>query len=38
MISPSKFSTSVAAAAIAFCLGGLGAAIAESTPDTENGR
>jgi hypothetical protein len=38
MISPSKFSASVAAAAIAFCLGGLGAALAESTADTENGR
>jgi len=33
--SLSKFSTSIAAAALAFCLGG---AAAESMPDTENGR
>ena len=36
--SPSKFSTSVAAAALMLCLGGIGGAAAESTPDTENGR
>ena len=35
--SPSKFSTSIAAAAF-LCLGGIGAAVAQSTPDTENGR
>jgi hypothetical protein len=35
--SPSKFSTSIAAAAVLFCLGGLGA-VAGSMPDTENGR
>ena len=36
--SPSKFSSSVAAASLMFCLGGIGAAVAEPTPDTENGR
>jgi hypothetical protein len=36
--SPSKFSSSIAAAAAIFCLGGLGAAAAGSMPDTENGR
>ena len=35
--SPSKFSTSIGAAAF-LCLGGIGAAVAQSTPDTENGR
>src|ERR1035441_7468238 len=35
--SPSKFFTSIAAAAF-LCLGGIGAAVAQSTPDTENGR
>ena len=36
--SPSKFSTSIAAAALMLCLGGNGAAAAQSMPDTENGR
>ncbi len=36
--SPSKFSTATAAAAVLFCLGGLGSAAAASMPDTENGR
>ena len=36
--SPSKFSTSIAATAVFLCLGGIGAAVAQSTPDTENGR
>ena len=36
--SPSKFSTSVAAAALMLCLGGIGGAVAQSMPDTENGR
>jgi hypothetical protein len=36
--SPSKFSTSIAAAAVLFCLAGIGAAAAGSMPDTENGR
>jgi len=36
--SPSKFSISIAAAALVFCLGGAGAAVAQSMPDTENGR
>ena len=35
--SPSKFSRSIAAAALIFCLGGIGAP-AQSMPDTENGR
>lgn len=36
--SPSKLSTSVAAAALMVCLGGTGAAVAEQMPDSENGR
>ena len=36
--SPSKFSTSVTAAAMMLCLGGTGAADAEGMPDSENGR
>jgi hypothetical protein len=36
--SPSKFSTAIAAAAALVCLGGIGAADADSMPDTENGR
>ncbi len=36
--SVSKFSTSIAAAAAMTCLLGIGAAAAESMPDTENGR
>jgi hypothetical protein len=36
--SPSKLSTSAAALALTFCLGGVGAALAQSTPDRENGR
>jgi hypothetical protein len=36
--TPSKLSTSVAAIAVAICLGGAGAALAQSKPDTENGR
>ncbi len=40
--SPSKFSTATAATALNVCLvfflGGTGAAVAQSTPDTENGR
>jgi hypothetical protein len=35
--SPSKYST-IAAAAAMFSLGGIGAAMAQSMPDTENGR
>jgi hypothetical protein len=46
MISPSKFSIPIAAAAVTFCLvlglglclGGVGAVAAQSMPDTENGR
>src|SRR5260370_14305378 len=38
MISPSKFSISIAVAALALCAGGSGAAVAEQMPDTENGR
>jgi hypothetical protein len=46
MISPSKFSIPIAAAAVTFCLvfgvgfcsGGKGAVAAQSMPDTENGR
>jgi hypothetical protein len=38
MISPSKFCTSIAAAVITLCFGSAGAAVAESMPDTENGR
>jgi hypothetical protein len=41
-ISPSKFFTSIAATAVmcsfVYCLGGIGAAAAQSAPDTENGR
>jgi hypothetical protein len=36
--SPSKFSTTIAAIAVLFCLGGSGSALAASMPDTENGR
>jgi hypothetical protein len=36
--SPSTLLTPVAAAAMIFCLGGIGAAVAQSTPDNENGR
>ena len=36
--SPSKFSTALAAAAMFFCVGGSGAAAAQSMPDSENGR
>ncbi len=36
--SPSKCSTSVAAAALMVCLGGIGAVAAEQMPDGENGR
>lgn len=36
--SPSTFSTFVAAAALSFCLGGVGAAGAGGMPDSENGR
>jgi hypothetical protein len=35
--SPSKFSNTLAAAALGFCVGGTGAAAAQSMPDTENG-
>src|SRR5271166_1198455 len=35
--SPSKFPKTVTAAAVAFCIAGTGA-IAESMPDSENGR
>jgi hypothetical protein len=35
--SPSKLSTT-AAAALMLCIGGIGAAVAQSMPDTENGR
>jgi len=46
MISPSKYSIPIAAAAVTFCLvfglgfcsGGKGAVAAQSMPDTENGR
>jgi len=46
MISPSKFSIPIAAAAVTFCLvfgfgfclGGAGTVAAQSMPDTENGR
>jgi hypothetical protein len=37
-MSPSKFSTSIAAAAVIFCFGGTSIAVAESMPETENGR
>ena len=36
--SPSKFSPFFAAAALVFYLGGIGATVAQSMPDTENGR
>ena len=36
--SPSKFSTGIAATALMFCLGGIGAAAAQSISDSENGR
>jgi len=36
--SPSKFSTLIAAAAFTICLSGIAAAVAQSLPDTENGR
>jgi len=36
--SPSKFSTTIAAAALGFCVAGTGAAAAQSMPDAENGR
>jgi hypothetical protein len=36
--SPSKFATSVTAAALTLCLGGFGAAAGEGMPDSENGR
>lgn len=36
--SPSKFSTTVTAAALTLCLGGIGAADAEGMSDSENGR
>jgi hypothetical protein len=36
--SPSKFSTTIAATAAIFFLCGTGAAVAQSAPDTENGR
>jgi len=36
--SPSKFFTSLAAAMLACCLGGIGAAGAQAAPDSENGR
>jgi hypothetical protein len=36
--SPSKFSTLIATAALASCLGGIGGAAAQPVPDTENGR
>ena len=36
--SPSKFSSCIAATALMFCLGGIGAAAAQSISDTEIGR
>ena len=36
--SPSNFSIGIAAAAFVFCVGGIGAATAQSMPDKENGR
>jgi hypothetical protein len=36
--SPSKFSATIAAAALILGFGGIGAAMAQSMPDTENGR
>jgi hypothetical protein len=36
-MSPSKFSTPIVAAAVIFCMGGIGAAVAQPMPNTENG-
>src|ERR1700716_3101047 len=36
-MSPSKFSTPIVAAAGIFCMGGIGAAVAQPMPNTENG-
>src|SRR6266853_426901 len=36
-MSPSKFSTPIVAAAVIFCIGGIGAAVAQPMPNTENG-
>ena len=36
-MSPSKFSTPIVAAAVIFCIGGIGAAAAQPMPNTENG-
>src|SRR5580658_95941 len=36
--SLSKFPSAIAAAAVMFCIGGMGIATAQSMPDTENGR
>jgi hypothetical protein len=36
-MSPSKFSTPIVAAAVIFCMGGIGAAAAQPMPKTENG-
>src|SRR5467141_1512647 len=36
-MSPSKFSTLIVAAAVIFCIGGVGAAAAQPMPNTENG-
>src|SRR3981189_1248909 len=36
-MSPSKFSTPIVAAAVIFCMGGIGAATAQPMPNTENG-
>ncbi|QWG24032.1 hypothetical protein KMZ93_03625 [Bradyrhizobium sediminis] len=36
--SPSTFSTAIVAAALVFSIGGTGAGLAQSMPDTENGR
>jgi len=36
--SPAKFSALVVALALTFCLGGIGAAVAQPMPDRENGR
>jgi hypothetical protein len=37
-MSPSKFASSVTAATLMLCLGGIGGAVAEQMPDAENGR
>jgi hypothetical protein len=37
-ISPSKFSTAIAATAVIFGLAGIGAAVAQSMPDSQKGR